>query len=167
MITTTQRSPRRAGWLAVAGVATLILAGCAPAQEPPGGAPAADGPLHTASTSLGEIIVDGAGMTAYVFDEDVADSGESSCSGSCARLWPAITTDSTTPEVEGVTGTVGTIDAAGGVKQVTINGHPLYTYVGDGAPGDTTGQGYDGTWWVVDASGTKITEAPPTEDRGY
>lgn len=163
----TAATSRSARWFAIAGLTVLALAGCTPTPTTSGGPTGNDGPLHTASTSLGEIVVDGAGMTAYIFDEDVAGSGESSCSGSCARLWPAITTDSATPEIEGITGTISTIDSAAGGKQVTINGSPLYTYAGDGAPGDTTGQGYDGTWWVVDASGTKVTEAPPTEDRGY
>jgi predicted lipoprotein with Yx(FWY)xxD motif len=167
----TRSTPARAGWLAIAGVATLILGGCAPASAPSGGpssgTPVASGPIHTASTPLGEVIVDGAGMTAYVFDNDIAGSGSSACSGACATQWPAITTSSATPEVEGVTGTVGTIDAAGGGKQVTIDGHPLYTYAGDAAPGDTTGQGFGGIWWVVDPSGAEITQSPASDDRGY
>jgi predicted lipoprotein with Yx(FWY)xxD motif len=105
-------------------------------------------------------------MTAYVFDKDTAGSGVSTCSGACVGMWPAITTDSATPDVEGITGTIGTIELANGSKQVTLDGLPLYTYAGDTAPGDTNGQGVSNVWWVVDSSGAKVTEAPE-QDRGY
>lgn len=169
MITrTTRTSPtsrHTAARLIGIGLIVFALAGCAATAPPPSTAPA-DGSLHTASSTLGEIVVDGAGMTAYVFDSDTAGSGVSSCSGACASTWPAITTDTATPEVEGITGTIGTIDVANGVKQVTLDGLPLYTYAGDSAPGDVNGQGVSGIWWVVDSAGTKVTEAP-TDDRGY
>jgi predicted lipoprotein with Yx(FWY)xxD motif len=167
MFTRIQEAPGRAGWLTVIGVATLVLAGCASTPAPSSGEPATSGPLHTASSPLGQIVVDGAGMTAYVFDNDVAGSGSSACTGACATQWPAITSTSATPEVDGITGAVGTIDAANGRKQVTLNGLPLYTYAGDTAAGDTSGQGFGGIWWVVDPTGAEITEAPATDDRGY
>ena len=148
-----------------AGLIAVALSGCAQTAAPPA-APSANAPLHTASSPLGQIVVDGAGMTAYVFDSDTAGSGVSTCSGACASTWPAITTGSMTPEVEGITGTIGTIDGVNGVKQVTLNGLPLYRYAGDSTPGDVHGQGVNGIWWVVDATGVKVTEAPKS-DRGY
>jgi predicted lipoprotein with Yx(FWY)xxD motif len=39
------------------------------------------------------------------------------------------------------------------------NGHPLYYYEGDEAPGDTAGQGMDAfgaLWYVVSSAGTEI-----------
>lgn len=155
------------GAFGVVGVALVILAGCAAnTPAPAGGSADAGGSLSTASTSLGDIVVDGAGMTVYLYDQDTADSGMSACTGSCATQWPAVKTTKTTPTVTGITGTVGTIDAVGGGKQVTINGLPLYTYVGDAAAGDLTGQGVGGIWWVVDPAGKEITEMV-TNDRGY
>ena len=156
------------GALGVASLALLVLAGCAGYTPTPEGGGSADagGSLSTASTSVGDIIVDGAGMTVYVYDHDTANSGESTCTGSCATQWPAVKTTKTTPTVAGITGTVGTIDAVGGGKQVTINGLPLYTYAGDTSAGDLTGQGFGGIWWVVDPAGTKITEMVKN-DRGY
>lgn len=47
-----------------------------------------------------------------------------------------------------------------GAKQVTLNGRPLYTYAADQKPGNTTGQGFGGVWWVVSSSGAKVTSAP-------
>jgi hypothetical protein len=76
MITRTQKPPRPARWLLAAGVLAVALTGCASSAPTPAGAPP-DAPLHTASTSLGEIVVDGAGMTAYVFDKDTAGDGAS------------------------------------------------------------------------------------------
>ncbi|MBB5632378.1 putative lipoprotein with Yx(FWY)xxD motif [Cryobacterium mesophilum] len=158
--------------LTVLALAALVLTGCAPAATSGGpsgsdGSSGSGGAIHTASNALGDIVVDGKGMTAYVFDNDVADSGSSSCSGACASQWPAITTTAASPAVEGITGKVGTIALAGGAKQVTINGLPLYTYAGDTAPGDTTGQGFGGIWWVIDASGKKITTPAATDNSGY
>jgi hypothetical protein len=68
-----------------------------------------------------------------------------------------VTTTSSTPSVKGVTGKVGTIATTGGQKQVTLDGHPLYTYAGDSGAHQTGGQGVMGIWWVVSPSGAKIT----------
>lgn len=154
--------------LSVATLTLVGLAGCAGAAPNSGGGSSAGAgdSLSTASTGLGTIIVDGEGMTTYVFDKDTANSGTSACTGSCAVRWPAVKTTRTTPDSSGITGTVGTIDAIGGGKQVTINGLPLYTYAGDGAVGDVTGQGFGGIWWTVDPAGKKITQTA-TNDRGY
>lgn len=115
--------------------------------------------LGVADSSLGTIVVDGKGMTVYVFDKDTQNSGKSSCSGQCATAWPAVNTDSTTPTVQGVTGKVGTITGVDGKTQVTLDGWPLYYYASDSKAGDTTGQGVGGVWWVVTADGAKVTAA--------
>ncbi|WP_154793183.1 COG4315 family predicted lipoprotein [Occultella kanbiaonis] len=112
--------------------------------------------LATAETSLGEVIVDGAGMTAYYFSNDVPDSGASACEGECLVNWPPITTESETPTVEGVTAEVGTITAADGSLQVTVDGRPIYLFVGDAAPGDVNGQAVQDVWWVIAPDGTEI-----------
>lgn len=114
--------------------------------------------LSTAETSLGTIVVDGKGMTAYYFTKDTKDSGVSACSGDCATAWPAITSTSDTPTVDGVTGTVGTIPAADGGKQITINGMPIYTFAKDMAPGDVNGQGANSVWYVIAPDGTMIED---------
>jgi len=112
--------------------------------------------LSTASTSLGTVVVDGKGMTAYYFTKDAKGSGVSACTGGCAAAWPAIETTSDSPTVDGVTGTVGTIPAADGGKQITINGMPIYTYAEDSAAGDVNGQGVSGVWWVIAPDGSMI-----------
>ena len=54
---------------------------------------------------------------------------------------------------------LATIARAGGRRQVTYDGHPLYTYAGDTKPGATSGQGLDqfgAEWYVLNAAGVKI-----------
>ena len=92
----------------------------------------------------------------YVFDQDTQGSGESSCSGQCLAQWPPVTADAA-PSLDGVTGDVATITGTDGSTQVTLNGWPLYYYVGDEAAGDTTGQAVNDVWWVVGPDGEKIT----------
>ena len=117
---------------------------------------AADALLRTADSSLGEIVVDGEGMTVYMFDNDTQGSASSSCSGQCAANWPALTTDSESPTVEGVTGEVGTITGIDGALQVTLNGWPLYYFAGDAAAGDDNGQGVNEVWWVLTPAGERM-----------
>ncbi|KRA23853.1 hypothetical protein ASD65_05015 [Microbacterium sp. Root61] len=147
----------------------LILSGCTgttggytgpvdtpSASEPAPSPAAADAELTTADSSLGEIVVDGTGMTVYMFDKDTQGAGASTCAGQCAANWPAVTTDSTEPVVEGVTGEIGTITGLDGSTQVTLNGWPLYYYVGDAAAGDVNGQGVQDVWWVLTPAGERM-----------
>ncbi len=114
--------------------------------------------LMVADSDLGEIVVDGEGMTVYMFDNDTQGAGESVCEGQCATNWPAVTTDGEAPEVEGVTGEVGTIEGVDGATQVTLNGWPLYYFAGDSAAGDVAGQGVGGVWWVLSPAGERMAE---------
>lgn len=168
----------RHGFLTVAALATISLAGCAPGgsggdtsgggnagETPAATSPATPGTttgsadLATASTPLGAVVVDATGMTVYVFDKDTPNSGTSACTGACLANWPPVTTSSSTPTANGVTGTLGTITTPNGMRQVTLQGLPLYTYAGDEAPGDITGQAVNNIWWAVTPSGEKVTKA--------
>jgi predicted lipoprotein with Yx(FWY)xxD motif len=91
-----------------------------------------------------------------MFDNDTQGADASVCEGECATNWPAVTTDSDTPEVEGVTGEVGTIEGVDGSTQVTLNGWPLYYFIGDEAAGDTNGQGVNEVWWVLTPDGERF-----------
>jgi predicted lipoprotein with Yx(FWY)xxD motif len=113
--------------------------------------------LKIADSSLGRIVVDAKGMTAYIYTPDKPGSGKSACTGECAALWPAITTSSAAAHADGIAGKLGTIKGVDGKPQVTLNGHPLYTYAQDSAPGDVNGQGVMGIWYVVSHNGATIT----------
>jgi predicted lipoprotein with Yx(FWY)xxD motif len=117
--------------------------------------------LRTADSDLGPIVVDSAGMTVYMFDKDTQGSGASSCSGQCLVAWPPVVASSATPQVEGVTGQVGTITRDDGTVQATLDGWPLYYWKDDKAAGDTTGQGVQGVWWVLTPDGARVTTPPP------
>lgn len=127
--------------------------------------PAAE--LSVGSSSLGRIVVDGKGMTTYVFTKDTKGSGKSACAGACASNWPAVTTTSDKPSVNGVTGAVGTITLADGTKQVTVDGMPLYVFAKDTKAGDVNGQGVNKVWYVVGPDGAMVTKAAGTGSSGY
>ncbi len=117
--------------------------------------------LDTASTDLGDVLVDGDGMTLYMFDNDSED--ESVCVDDCAATWPPVTGDA---EVAGDVdeGMVGTITRPDGSTQVTYGGFPLYLYAADAEAGDVNGQGVGDVWWVVGPDGSRITDAPTADD---
>src|SRR5262249_52674993 len=58
-----------------------------------------------------------------------------------------------------------------GARQVSYNGHLLYTFINDMAPGDTNGQGLGpNNWFVLDANGNAIglprqVAVPPTRSK--
>ena len=127
--------------------------GHAPADN--GSGPAAVG---LGGTSLGDVLVDGEGRTLYLWK---ADKGSvSACAGECATAWPPLITTGEPTAAAGVSAAkLGTTKRADGDTGVTYNGHPLYTFSGDGAPGQTNGQGSDAfgaEWYVLSAAGTEI-----------
>jgi len=142
--------------------APAAAAGSGGYKAPPGASGASGGTaasgavLSTGSSSLGTIVVDGKGMTVYEFGKDTMGATSSACTGSCAAIWPAVHAGSGTPQVSGVTGTVGTITGVDGQPQVTLNGWPLYTFAHDTAPGDTSGQNFQNLWWALTPSGQRI-----------
>ncbi|MHA7222907.1 COG4315 family predicted lipoprotein [Arthrobacter sp. RHLT1-20] len=130
-------------------------ASSAPASSPA----AAAAELKVASSKLGQIVVDGKGMSVYYYTKDVKDSGTSTCTGGCLTAWPPVVTTSATPTVDGVTGKVGTITTPDGKMQLTINGLPVYYFAKDKAAGDILGQGVNSVWYLVAPSGEMITTA--------
>lgn len=131
---------------------------------------AADGvaDVEVASTSLGDVLVDGAGMTLYLFTPDT--DGESTCYDDCAAAWPPATVDGTPVAGDGIDGALlATTERTDGTTQVTYDGQPLYLWRGDQEPGDVTGQNVEEVWFVVAPSGEAITTTPDTSraDDGY
>ncbi len=130
--------------LVVFGISVAAAGGPAPA--------AAGGTLKTATIGGVTVLTNAKGFTLYWFAPDTAT--RSTCYGVCAGYWPPVTgTPSAGP---GVTGTLATIKRSGGTAQVTYNGHPLYTYVGDTAPGQAFGNNLNlngGLWHEVTVPG--------------
>ena len=144
--------------LAVAACGGSYNGGSKGASSATKSSPAKGSSVGLASTKLGKILVDGQGRTLYLFE---ADKGKSSmCDGACASLWPPLTTTGKLAAGPGVSAAkLGTTKRADGTTEVTYNGHPLYTYAGDQAPGQTTGQGIDSfgaEWYVLSAAGKTV-----------
>ena len=96
---------------------------------------------------VGKFLVDAKGMTLYLFKKDAP--GKSACAGPCVEKWPLYYREKVAAP-EGVNaGDFGTITRDDGKQQTTYKGMPLYYYVGDKGPGDTTGQGVGGVWYVM------------------
>jgi predicted lipoprotein with Yx(FWY)xxD motif len=131
--------------------------------------PSANGDLLSAQpTSLGTILVNGKGRTVYEFAND--KSGASTCTGGCAANWPFVPAPASLPtSLPGVTGQLGTTTRSDGARQVTVGGHPVYTFAGDSAPGQTNGQGVvldGGLWTAASPAGAPITSAGPGAGQG-
>lgn len=115
--------------------------------------------IETAMTDLGEVLVSD-GMTLYVFTEDT--DGVSTCYEGCATTWPPLLAPA-----EGEVEVGGDLDAGlfdtsvrdDGTSQVTVDGQPLYFYAPDEEPGDVTGQGVGGVWFVVGPDGALIEDS--------
>ena len=128
---------------------------------PPSESPSASGggetEVEAEDSPLGTILVDSKGNTLYVFLQDTGDT--STCTGDCAASWPALIAKG---EVKAGGGggvdesLLGTSARDDGTMQVTYNGHPLYFFSGDQAPGDTNGQGIGDIWFVVSPAGEPI-----------
>jgi predicted lipoprotein with Yx(FWY)xxD motif len=108
-----------------------------------------------------QVLTNAAGFTLYWFAPDTATT--SKCTGSCATYWPPVKGPVTGGS--GVTGKIGTITRADGTTQATYNGHPLYTYAGDSAPGQDKGNGVNasgGLWYDVPVTASATTGSAPT-----
>ena len=139
-----------------------VLAACSSSGTSAGGggsststsSPAAvtAGSLKTATIGGATVLTTSKGFTLYSFAPDT--STKSNCNGACAQNWPPVTGPAT---ASGVTGTFGTIKRSDGSVQATFDGHPLYTFAGDTAPGQAKGNGLNaagGLWHEVTTSGT-------------
>ena len=162
--------------LAVAVVTAALLAGCGggssssssttaksttssslPAPKPPPNAE--EGTVFVSlgsAAGLGLVLADSEGRVLYAFSKDTPKA--SACEGACAKAWPPLLVEKGEPEPSnGASGArLGTITRGDGSRQVTYAGHPLYTYGGDGRPGQAKGNGvsaFGGTWTALKGSG--------------
>ena len=130
----------------------LVLLGAAVAGA---GAPAtasAGGGLTAVQIGGVSVLANARGLTLYWFAPDTPT--RSVCNGSCAAYWPPVKGPVTAGP--GVTGRLGTIKRSDGSAQATYDGHPLYTYVGDSAPGQAHGNNLNlngGLWHEVTTAG--------------
>lgn len=115
-------------------------------------------PVSTATNpKLGEIVVSSHGLTLYDFRKDKGT--RSACYGSCASVWPPLTTSGAPRAMGGAEASkLGSTQRTDGTTQVTYGGHPLYTYAGDAKAGETTGNGiteFGGSWHALHPTGAE------------
>ncbi len=132
-------------------LALLIAAVATPRSQ---SQPTASGPDILQAREVGGVtlLTNAQGLTLYTFAPDSA--GQSACYGSCASYWPPVTGNPTAGP--GVPGQLGTITRTDGSTQATYGGRPLYTYIGDRAPGQDTGNNINlngGLWRDVPVAG--------------
>jgi predicted lipoprotein with Yx(FWY)xxD motif len=163
---TRQKAPNRLRMLLALlalGAAAAVLAACSSSAPSPAGgsgstrtgspvATTGGSSLKTATIGGATVLTSPTGFTLYSFAPDTPTT--SKCNGTCAQNWPPVTGPAT---AAGVTGTFGTITRSDGSTQATFDGHPLYTFVGDTAPGQNKGNGLNaagGLWHEITTSGT-------------
>ncbi len=159
---------------ALIAAAALITAACgssSASSSSPAGTPSSQASssaaLKTATIGGATVLTNAAGVTLYWFAPDTAT--KSNCNGGCAQIWPPVKGPVTAGA--GVTGTLGTITRSDGTVQATYDGHPLYTYTADTAPGQAKGNGVNasgGVWHEVTVSGGPApTSSPSSGGYGY
>lgn len=135
---------------AAAAAVMTLAAGCGSSSTPSAGSSTtptnsstgSSNGLKTGSTSIGTVLVDPSGKTVYELVGDTA--AKQTCTGACLSTWPAVMSGGT---------------------QVVVNGHPAFTFAGDSAAGQTTGQNVTdkwGKWLALDANGNPVNAPTAT-----
>jgi predicted lipoprotein with Yx(FWY)xxD motif len=147
----------------VTGAVVLIVAVSGGSASKAKSTPVRDGAaVSVKRSSLGNTLVDANGRTLYLFQADRPNASTLSRAG--FAIWPAFTSAGKPQAKGGVNAAhIGLIARAGGGRQVTYNGHPLYYYVGDKKSGETNGQGlleFGALWYALSPSGKAVTSIP-------
>jgi predicted lipoprotein with Yx(FWY)xxD motif len=106
-------------------------------------------------SNLGWVMAKADGLVVYTYAND-HKNGAPTCTGSCASVWAPVTGVPKAGPADNFPGSFGLVTGAGGKKQITYNGYPLYTYVG-APPLSTKGNGIGGVWHVIKLSASDIT----------
>jgi predicted lipoprotein with Yx(FWY)xxD motif len=126
--------------------------------------------ISVTSSGVGDILNDSHNRALYLFRKDIGP--KSTCFGACAQNWPPVRASGKPTAGSGANASlIGTIKRSDGAPQVTYNGHPLYLYVGDNAPGAINGQGltaFGANWYVVSPQGNQVTgKSTAAPSNGY
>ena len=170
-------------WWAPAGLAAvaLVAAACGSSGSGSSGSGSSGGASSPSAAAAGsgssssmvksttisgvKVLTNARGFTLYWFVPDT--STKSNCNGACAQYWPPLKGPVTAGA--GVTGKLTVITRQDGSKQAAYDGHPLYTYVSDTAPGQAKGNGLNlsgGVWHEVTVSGAAAPAATKSSSGG-
>ena len=115
--------------------------------------------VKVVQTSGGPVIANGAGMTLYVFVNDLLTTAPSACTGDCQNDWPPAMARGAVHVARGISGRIGTVERFGRGRQLTMDGRPLYTFSGEG-PRQLRGNGVGNLWWAMTPTGLSATAYP-------
>jgi len=105
-------------------------------------------------SAVGYVLAEANHQVVYTYSKD-KKNGKPTCVGVCAATWiPATGTPQAGP-ADVFPGQFGLVTGAGGVKQITYDGRPLYL-LKDARPLTVTGNGQGGVWHVVPLSASDI-----------
>jgi predicted lipoprotein with Yx(FWY)xxD motif len=144
--------PAAGALIAGVSVVALVLLGVAAGTAGSSSTVASSNGLKVVQIGGVSVLANAKGFTLYWFAPDTAT--KSVCNGSCAAYWPPVKGPVTAGP--GIPGKLTTIKRADGSVQAAYDGHPLYTYVGDSAPGQARGNNLNlngGLWHEVTTSG--------------
>ncbi len=113
-------------------------------------------------TKIGKVLVNSRGFTLYEFAKDTRNKDNCFGHANCITVWPVVKTSGKPIAGKGVRRSLlGAITLPNGRQQVTYAGHPLYTYIGDGKPGNVFGAGIlqaGGRWYALNAAGHRVSK---------
>ncbi|WP_235998951.1 DUF4142 domain-containing protein [Qaidamihabitans albus] len=117
---------------------------------------------------IGRMVVDDKGFALYRYDRDSSDPPVSNCTGACTERWPPVRAAGTAQADGMAQELLGSVTRSDGTDQLTLAGWPLYRYADDEMPGETAGEGIDGTWFPITPDGGKARPTPglATPDAG-
>jgi len=133
-----------------------------PAQDTAVDAPATTALAATGSTSIGDVLVSGAGLTLYGFTNDV--DGDPTCEGGCAEAWPPILVADPALVADLDPEVFSLVARPDGSAQLKAGKWPLYLFAGDTAPGQTTGHLSGDVWFAVAPDGSLIDGPAPAQE---
>ena len=144
----------------LASIAAIAVAGCGggSSSKAPTSAPTAT--IGVGSTGVGAVLLNAQNRTLYLFKKDAGP--KSTCFGACAHNWPPVRATGKPTAGGGANASLfGTVKRPDGPPQVTYNGHPLYSFLGDNTPSATNGQGvkaFGAAWFAVSPAGNAVTK---------
>ena len=100
----------------------------------------AGGAIKTSEIGGKQVLTDANGMTLYTYDKDTA--GVTNCYDQCAVNWPPLIADASAA----ADGDFTLVDRTDGTKMWAYKGMPLYLWIKDTKPGDTTGDMVGEVW---------------------
>jgi predicted lipoprotein with Yx(FWY)xxD motif len=167
-------------WWTAAGLAAVavVLAACGTSSSSTSGSGTGSGSsstvhvssgtgIKTVSTSKGTVLTNSKGFTLYWYAIDTP--AKSMCTGQCATFWPAVPASTKVASGVSLSGKWGSVTDADGTKQLTLDGHPLYTFTVDKAPGQVNGNGVTTSggasadlWWAATPTMAKLAASAPS-----